>query len=143
MTEKEKLLGLLNKAFETEYNDVFLYLREADRFRKKIVSGDKLGIIFDKFSLMELHHADRIAAKIIQAGGKVLWEFKPFEQSSSLRDILNRHTGKEKYAIALYNEILRLCSERDADFKLIIRGIIEEETEHLAKVEHIYGHLKG
>ena len=143
MTEKEKFLELLSKAFETEYNDVFLYLREADRFRKKIVAGDKLGAIFDKFSLMELHHSDRIAAKIIQSGGKAQWKFMPFEQSNSLKDILQRHMEKEKQAIALFNEILPLCRERDADFKLIIRGIIEEEAEHFARIEHIHKHLKG
>jgi bacterioferritin (cytochrome b1) len=143
MTEKEKFLGLLNKSFETEYNDVFLYLREADLFRKKTVEGDKLGVIFDKFSLMELHHSDRVAAKIIQSGGKVRWKFMPFEKSDSLRDILKRHMEKENHSIILFNEILPLCRERDADFKLIIRGMIEEEKEHLAKVEHIYKHLKG
>ena len=142
MKEKEKFLKLLNEAFEAEYNDVFLYLREADRFRKKLVSGARLGEIFDKFSLMELRHSDRIAAKIIQSGGKPQWKLLPFEESESLRDILKRHAESEKNAIALYNEILPLCRERDADFKLIIRGIKEEEGEHLDKVLHILKHLR-
>ena len=89
---------------------------------------------------MELRHADRVASKMIELGGRAEWRFLPFESSDSLRDVLQRHALNEAKAIKLYDEILTFFDY--ADFKLILKGIKEEEKEHLQKVEHILKHLK-
>ena len=141
MKDKERLLELLNAAFEREYNDVFLYLKEAELFRGKIVGGNKIGDIFESFSLMELRHADRIASKIVELGGKAQWKFMPFEIAESLRIVLEKHAVYEHKAISLFEEILALCG--DSDSRLIIKGIKQEEKEHLDKITHILKHLKS
>jgi rubrerythrin len=140
MEYKEGFVKLLNEAFEKEYNDVFLYLKEAGLFRKKIVSGERLGGLFEGFSLTELRHADRIAAKIIELGGKAEWIFRPFESSDSIRDVLERHAVNELAAIRHIDELLILCT--DPDFQLVLKGIREDEKEHLAKIVHLKKRIK-
>lgn len=128
----EKLLELLNSAFEMEYADVFLYLKEAGMFKKKIVAGEKLAKIFEEFSQMELRHADHLAMKIIELGGEARWNFRPLEVSSSLREVLRKHLEDETKAYQLYGEIITINEE--PDFKLILQGIRGNEKEHLEKV---------
>ena len=140
VTVKKRMIKMLSFAFENEYADVFLYLKEAELFKKKIVSGDRIGRIFTDFSLMELRHADRVASKLIELGSKATWTFKPLEQSASLRDVLKRHLENETRLIKVYDEILALCD--DVDLKITVKGIRENEKEHFAKVSHILKHLK-
>ncbi len=135
MGNKEKFIKLLNIAFENEYNDVFLYLKEADLFRKKMVSGDKIGGIFNDFSVMELRHADRLAMKMIELGVKAEWVFKPLEPSNSIREVLENHVKIEANSVKYYDEMLKVCE--DKDFIITIKGIREDEKEHLEKVSHI------
>ncbi|HCJ67311.1 MAG TPA: hypothetical protein DHV62_08330 [Elusimicrobia bacterium] len=136
----EKLLELLNLAFEMEYVDVFLYLKEAGMFKKKIVAGEKLAKIFEEFSQMELIHADRLAMKIIELGGKAHWTFRTLEPSSSLREVLKKHLESETKAYHLYSEIIKITEE--LDFNLILKGIREDEKEHIEKVTDILKKLK-
>lgn len=138
MEYTDKLLTLLNTAFEDEYSDTFLYLREAELFRRKIVAGERLESIFKEFSAMELRHADRVAAKIIELGGKPRWEFKPLETSTSLREILQKHLVRETNAVHGYTTLIGLA--RGTDFEIILKGIREDEKEHLVEVSRI---LKG
>ena len=141
MPNTEKLIKLLNTAFEKEYEDVFLYLREAELFRKKIVDGERLGDIFEDYSIMELHHADRISSKMIEFSCRTVWKFKPLEISCSLTHILEKHVENEHSAIKVFNDILE---ERiDANFKLMIMGIREEEKKHLDKISHILRHIRS
>ncbi|MFH1368455.1 MAG: ferritin-like domain-containing protein [Elusimicrobiota bacterium] len=137
--KKEKLLSLLYSAFEKEYNDTFLYLREAELFRSKIAGGDRLGSVFSGFSAEELMHADRIASKIIELGGKAQWNFAPLETERSIHKVLEKHIENEAAAYMRYTEMLELCE--DKNFLLILKGIRDEEKEHLEKAKHILKHL--
>lgn len=128
----EKLLELLKYAFEMEYTDTFLYLKEAEMFKRKIIDGEKLANIFEKFSQMELRHADSLAKKIIELGGEAKWDFRPIEVSTSLRETLKRHLENEYKTYQLYEEIIVI--NKDLDFKLILQGIQRNEKEHLKKI---------
>jgi rubrerythrin len=141
MADNKKFIQLLNLAFEKEYNDVFLYLREAELFKGKIVNGGRINEIFNGFSIMELRHADRVASHLIELGAAASWVFKPLESSTSLREVLDRHVENEKKAIMLYGELVNMCE--DIDFGIILKGIKSNEQEHLEKVSHILKHLKA
>jgi len=128
-------LKLLTTAFENEYNDVFLYLREADTFGKRILGTEKLHELFNAFSQMELRHADRIAMRIIELGGTPQWVFKPIEQATSLRTALKKHAELELSMYRFYTELVK--QEEDNDFKIILKGIRENEREHLEKTTEL------
>lgn len=144
-----KLLELLNTAFELEYNDIFLYLKEAGLFQKKLVAGEKLAKIFEEFGRMELYHADRLAMKIIELGGKAQWNFRIIEPVRSVRETLRKHLEYETRAYHLYEEILELIEEPfgwnsglKPEFKLVIKGIQSDEKEHLEKIVELLKKIK-
>jgi bacterioferritin (cytochrome b1) len=140
---KEKLLQLLHEAFEGEYNDTFGYLREASLFGRKLAGGERLDAVFSRFSTMELNHADAVAAKIIELGGRPRWNFGPSETDDSLRKTLEKHVESEAAAYLAYTKIMELCAlSADKDFALKARAIRNEELLHLQKVKHILKHLK-
>lgn len=142
MTEKkEKLLSLLHKAFELEYNDTFSYLNEAQLFEFKTVDGERVGGIFRKFNEFEQIHADKLSAKIIELGGKAQWNFKQFEPETSLRKALEKHIGAEADAYRVYTQLIESCE--DKGFVLLLKGIREEEKDHLEKVKHILKKLES
>lgn len=141
MENKETFVKLLNTAFEKEYNDVFLYLKEAELFRKKLVDGEVIGKVFETFSVEELRHADRIAAKLIELGERPEWIFGSLEPSASLREVLKQHLASETKAVRYCEELIDVCD--DADFKIILKGIREDEKEHYAKAARILKHLRS
>ncbi|MCB4792873.1 MAG: ferritin-like domain-containing protein [Elusimicrobia bacterium] len=136
----KEFVNLLHDALEKEYNDAFLYLKEAEIFKKKIVGGDKLSIVFENFSKEEFRHADRVAMKIIELGSKADYNFRPVAIEPSLRDTLRSHTEKETQAYFVYGRLIELCD--DTDFNIILKGIRENEKEHLDKITHILKKLK-
>jgi len=89
---------------------------------------------------MELRHADRLASKLIEAGAKAEWKFRSLESSNSFREVLVKHVTCETNAIQLPTEILDECD--DVDFSIVIKGIREDEREHLQKVAGILKGLK-
>jgi len=135
MENKNEFLALLTTAFQCEYNDVFLYLREAALFRRKIVDGERIAAAFEKFSQMELRHADRVSMKILEMGKIPRWEFKPLETEPSLHKVLQKHMSEEFAAYNLYGKLIEAAD--DHDFKIVLKGIREDEKEHLVKMREL------
>ena len=122
----------LNKALQLEYSDVFLYPREAGLIKDKVISST-----FDEFGLMEIRHADLLARRIIDLGGKPVWDFAILQDKADLKDIISRHVDYENRAIDFYG---KLIGQVDAEPSIILRGIQSEEEEHLQKLQ---GFLNG
>src|SRR3989339_1101456 len=131
----ENFLELLNTAFIAEYEDVFLYLRESSIFKKKIAGGEKLAEIFEDFSVMELKHADLLAMKLIKLGGRPTWQFRQIDDSASLKDTLQRHVISESRLYKIYTDLIDACADRN--FKIVLKGIRDNEKEHLEKVTYL------
>jgi len=91
VTVDNDIMKDLNDAFSKECNDVFMYLKEADKIRRKVKNGEKLAKKFEELSKEELRHADRIAMEIVRLGGNAKWEFTLPEPDDSLRNILRLH----------------------------------------------------
>ncbi len=140
MAQEKELFWLLSSAFEDEYADVFLYLKEADLFKKKIVNGERLADLFEGFSAQELRHADRLAMKMLEMGRSPAWSFRLLPVKSSLNEALRDHVARETNCFHLYNEILKVND--DPDFELIIKGIRDNEKEHLDKCVDILKKLE-
>jgi rubrerythrin len=134
-----ELLPLLNQAFGVENSELFLYLREASIFKGKVIGGVDLGMLFEKFSQMELRHADRLAMKIIALGGKVVLHFPSLETAGSAAEILKKHLDHEKDAYEFYSQVIELAD--DPDFELIVRGIRDDEKEHADTIARLLENL--
>ena len=128
--DKDNLIKLLNYALQFEYNDVFLYPREAKQVKDKDVSR-----IFEEFGLMEIRHADMLSIKIFELGGKPVWEFKLLGELTDLKEILKRHLNREVQTINFYQNLIEQVD--DPEIKIILRGIRAEEEVHRNKIKEL------
>jgi len=135
------VLALLNEAFSLEYNDVFLYLREADIFRSAKVKKTEVAKMFEEFSLEEMRHADQLSVLILTIDGSAHWEFKPLTYSDKLQDVLRVHSEAEAHAYFLYGRILKCLTDPAA--RATIERIRASEKKHLALLIDLYKDLTG
>jgi rubrerythrin len=136
----KEFLSLLTIALEKEFNDAFLYLKEAEIFRRKLASGEKLAEVFGELSKAEFRHADRIAMYLLELGKNAKCSFNPYKIEPGLHETLESHVQLEINAYNSYDKMIGLCD--DTDFKIILKGIRENEKEHLEKIRHILRKLK-
>ncbi len=129
--QTHEIIFNLNQALQFEYSDVFLYPREA----KLIAEKDAVaGSAFEEFGLMEVRHADLLARRILELGGKPVWDFLLLQDKQDLKDILNRHIEYETKGIDFY---ARLLEQVDDETKILLRGIRAEEQMHLDKIREL------
>ena len=128
--DKDKLIKLLNDALQIEYGEIFLYPREARYMKDKNVAE-----LFEKFGLMEIRHADILSIRILELGGKPVWEFKLSAELSDLKGILKRHLTNEEAMIDLYQNLIGQID--DAEIKIMLRGIRAEEEVHRDKIKEL------
>lgn len=128
--DNDRLIKLLNDALQLEYAGVFLYPREA-----KIIKDKNIASTFEQFGIMETRHADILSIRILELGGKPVWEFELLEGLSDLKEILKRHLELEEKAISLYQTIVEEID--DPDIKIVLRGIKAEEEVHRDKIKEL------
>ncbi len=137
---EKRLIETLQQILETEYTDVFIYYNESLLFEKKIKYGEKLAQIYKEFSLDELRHADIISQKILSLNGKPVWEYKNFFVSKSIRESLKFHIAREIKAYQTYTNLIENILDRD--FKIVLKGIRQNEKEHIEKISYFLKRLK-
>jgi bacterioferritin len=134
----EELLKLLNKAFADEWFAYYQYWVGA-----KVVRGpmkDAVAAELLQHATEELMHADMLANRIIQLGGKPLTEPKQWYDWSGcgydppndefVKVILNQNIKGEQCAIGYYNELLKMTRDKDMVTHNMVLTILEQEVEH-------------
>jgi bacterioferritin len=134
----EELLKLLNKAFADEWFAYYQYWVGA-----KVVRGpmkDAVAAELLQHATEELLHADMVANRIIQLGGKPLTEPKNWYEWSGcgyeppndefVKVILNQNIKGEQCAIGYYNELLKMTRDKDMVTHNMVLTILEQEVEH-------------
>lgn len=111
-----------------EVTDAQLYEHEARLFRRKIVDGDRLGRMFERFAGEEkVHYEVFRGMATIDELGQAAPRKPPF--SDSLRDTLRTHVERELRSIRACEDLLaKLADPRQ---RLLIKGIMADEKEHL------------
>jgi len=137
---KEQLIEILQKILEFEYTDMFVYNSEAELFKKKIKNSENLVKMYKNFAIDELTHADIISQRIIFLNGSPRWEYKIVSVSNSVHETLRYHIEREIQAIRVYTDLLN--NTEDRKFKVVIKGIISNEKEHLKHLTKIFNNLK-
>ena len=121
--ELNKLLeGLINE----EFSDISIYTGEARLFAEKLVGGHRIAGTFSAFAREETEHAQALMKITGKAGGI---QPRKIAVGPSLRQCLEMHMRREAVAVTLYKKLSAMLTA--PDHKLIIKGIIAQETEHL------------
>ena len=134
--DKEQTIDILNQALATEIVCVLRYMHHyfmATGVHGKSVSGE-----FKEHADAEREHADGIAERIQQLGGKP--DFNPrnlLERSASqyiegetLADMIREDLVAERVVIQVYTEMIRHFADNDPTTRVLMEGILKDEEEH-------------
>lgn len=131
---------VLNEALATEIVCVLRY-----RFHYFMATGIHSSAVAKEFLVYaqeEQEHADRIAARIRQLGGKP--EMDPavvarashteYKEGTSLVDMLREDLVAERIAVATYREIIKYFGQDDPTSRTMLEAILAQEEEHAAEL---------
>ena len=93
----------------------------------------------------EQQHADRLAGRIRQLGGKpqmdplVIAEtsHSDYREGTSLADMIREDLVAERIAIATYREIVNYFGEQDPTSRLLMEEILANEEEHADELANL------
>lgn len=132
----EEAIGILNEALATEIVCVLRY-----RFHYVMATGIHSAAVADELlqhSNEEQEHADRIAGRIKQLGGKP--EMNPavvakashsdYAEGATLAEMLKEDLIAERIAIETYREIINYFGEKDPTSRRMMEEILAVEEEH-------------
>ena len=134
--DRDQVCKILNEALATEIVCVLRY-----KFHYYMASGiHKEGVAaeFLQHSIEEQAHADLIAERIKQLGGKP--EMNPavvaqrahseYVEGESLADMIKENLVAERIAIQTYREMVNFFGDKDPTSRLMMEGILAVEEEH-------------
>lgn len=134
--DKDQVIKVLNEALATEIVCVLRY-----RFHYYMATGihkEGAAAEFLEHSNEEQQHADRIAERIKQLGGKP--ELNPaiiaqtshseYVEGTSLEDMLREDLVAERIAIQTYREMINFFGDKDPTSRRMMEEILAVEEEH-------------
>jgi bacterioferritin len=132
----ERVIDVCNEALATELVCVLRYKRHY--FTATGLDAPQVAAEFLQHANEEQGHADQIAHRITQLGGKP--DFNPatlvqrahaeYDESENLLDMVREDLVAERIAIASYTEIIQWLGHDDPTTRRMFEGILEVEEEH-------------
>jgi bacterioferritin len=134
--DRERAVAILNEALATELVCVLRY--KFHYFMATGIHSQAAKAEFLEHAKEEQEHADQIAERIKQLGGKP--EMNPavfannahseYREGTSLVDMLKEDLIAERIAIESYREIAKFFGEKDSTSRRMIEEILAKEEEH-------------
>src|SRR5438309_7139076 len=132
----EKTISILNEALATEIVCVLRYMHHY--FMATGVHGKSVANEFKEHADAEREHADDIAERIQQLGGKP--DFNPrnllersaaqYVEGETLADMIREDLVAERVVIQVYTEMIRYFADNDPTTRVLMEGILKDEEEH-------------
>jgi bacterioferritin len=134
--DREQAISILNEALATELVCVLRY-----KFHYFMATGIHSAAVADEFlehAREEQQHADQLAGRIKQLGGKpqmhpaVIAEtsHSEYREGTSLADMIREDLVAERIAIETYREIVNYFGEQDPTSRILMEQILAKEEEH-------------
>ena len=134
--ERETVLNMLNDALATEIVCVLRYRRHY--FMARGLESKGVAEEFLAHSNEELGHADQLAERIVQLGGKP--DFSPagltgrshaeYVEGATLFDMIKEDLIAERIAIDSYRDFIRYLADNDPTTRRMLESILAVEEEH-------------
>jgi bacterioferritin len=134
--DREQAIAILNEALATEIVCVLRY-----KFHYFMATGIHSIAVRDEFkehAEEEQEHADEIAERIKQLGGKP--DMNPailagrshseYKEGTSLADMIREDLIAERIAIETYRDIIQFFGEKDPTSRTMMERILAKEEEH-------------
>lgn len=133
---REEVLRMLNEALATELVCVLRYKRHY--FMASGIHADPVAAEFAEHATQEQDHADRIAARIIELGGKP--DFNPvtiaqrshseYVEGENLKDMIRENLVAERIAIDSYKRMVDYIDDGDPTTRRLLEDVLAVEEEH-------------
>lgn len=141
--DKTQIIKLLNEALATELVCVLRY--KSHYFMAQGIHAEPVAREFLEHAKEEQVHADMIAARITQLGGKpnlnpdqlTAQSHTEYREGSSLVDMVYEDLVAERIAIQSYMEMVHYIGDKDPTTRRILEhvmGIEEEHADDMAKI---------
>lgn len=131
-----EVVELLNHALATEIICLLRY--KMHYFTATGISSEAIAAEFLAHAQQEQEHADQIAARIVQLGGKP--DFSPqgladrahsdYVACSTLEEMIRENLIAERIAIDTYREMIRYIGDKDPTTRRMLENILAVEEEH-------------
>lgn len=132
----EWAVGLLNEALATELVCVLRYKRH--HYVASGLYAQSIAKEFREHAEEEMEHADELAKRIVQLGGKP--NFSPvgmlershaeYIEGDSLREMIRENLVAERIAIESYREMIVAFGNEDPTTRTMLERILATEEEH-------------
>jgi bacterioferritin len=133
---REDIVRLLNDSLATELVCILRYKRHY--YTAVGLSSPKIADEFLVHANEESAHADRLAQRIVQLGGKP--DFSPdsltkrshadYDDSTELKAMIKANLIAERVAIEAYSQIIALIGDKDSTTRRLLEDILSDEQEH-------------
>jgi bacterioferritin len=134
--DREQVVSVLQEILATEIVCTLRYKNHC--FMAEGIYAEPVAAEFKEHADQEQAHADRVALRITQLGGKP--NLNPegmqtrahaeYVEADTLRGVIVENLVAERVAIETYSEIVRWLGDDDPTTTRLIRDILEEEEEH-------------
>lgn len=138
-----KAIDILNEALATEIVCVLRYLHHY--FMATGVHGMSVRDEFKEHADAEREHADRLADRIQQLGGRP--DFNPksllersasqYVEGSDLAEMIKEDLVAERIVIEVYSEMIRYFGTNDPTTRIMIEDILKDEEEHASDLSDL------
>src|SRR5213082_3694965 len=132
----DKTIEILNEALATEIVCVLRYMHHY--FMATGVHGKSVAGEFKEHADAEREHADLIAERIQQLGGKP--DFNPrsllersvsqYIEGETLADMIREDLIAERIVIDVYQEMIRYFGDNDPTTRILVEELLRKEEEH-------------
>lgn len=145
--DRENIVNLLNDALATELVCVLRY--KSHYFSAQGIHAQPIAAEFQEHAAEEQRHADQIAERITQLGGKP--DFNPqglasrshseYVEGNSLLDKVKEDLIAERIAVESYSEMIRYIGDKDPTTRRLMEEILAKEEEHANDLAGILAEL--
>jgi bacterioferritin len=141
--DREQAISILNEALATELVCVLRY--KFHYFMATGIHSAAVAAEFRQHAREEQEHADRIAQRIRQLGGKPQMHpeviakasHSEYQEGSSLADMIREDLVAERIAVETYREIINYFGEKDPTSRLMMEEILAKEEEHADELANL------
>ena len=138
---RQEIVALLNGALATELVCALRYRRH--HFTADGLSAPKIAEEFLVHANEELGHADRLARRIVQLGGKP--DFAPdtllqrshagYDDSLDLKAMMRADLVAERVAIESYSQMIAMMRTKDPATRRLLEDILSDEQAHAEELK--------
>lgn len=134
--DREKVIDVLNEVLATETVCTLRYRNHY--FMARGIHSSGVEGEFLEHARQEQEHADRVAKRITELGGKpnlnpeglATRSHAQYGEGDSLEDMIKEDLVAERIAIATYSEIVRWLGSEDPTTRRMMEEILATEEEH-------------